>query len=99
MDVVLDGIRDAVVVDVAREAAQHGIPVQVILPSIQDRCRELLENEGKDDGGDDDKIVGITGGAGHRLGHGVDDIGESTRNTTVSASVSVSASMEAKSAR
>lgn len=92
MDVVLDGIRDAVVVDVAREAAQHGIPVQVILPSIQDRCRELLENEGKDDDGDDDKIVGITGGAGHRLGGGVDEISVSNTNRTVSAP----ASMETK---
>ena len=43
----MDDIQGVVARDAAREAAQHGIPVQFIMPAIEDRCREILAEEEK----------------------------------------------------
>jgi len=56
----LDTIRDVVTRDVAKEAAQHGIPLQFIMPAIEDRCREILAEEEKNNG------AGVKNG-GHTL--------------------------------
>jgi len=41
----LDTVKDVVARDVAKEAAQHGIPLQLIMPAIEDRCREIFIEE------------------------------------------------------
>lgn len=60
----METIVKAVTVDVAREAAQHGIPVNLIVPSIMSRCQELAEKEKKD-------MKGQT--LGHATGNSIED--------------------------
>ena len=61
----METIIKAVTVDVAREAGQHGIPVNLIVPSIMSRCKELVEKEKKEMVG---QTVGSNGGTSNGEG-------------------------------